>query len=142
MLTEKDARTIAEKVVQAAKVTSNVDTGALKRSISYTYVKGEIIFRQLFYGIYNKNSQLEKYAKKYIPNGQAWKIVLTKFGGETVEIGRTIRGNTTRNVLRSWDSVSAIDNVLRTTTSNIRRLMETRKSRLAREAIEAANGKT
>lgn len=48
----------AQKVVDESKRTAHVDTGALRRSIHYTVAKGGIVFRQLFYGQYNDNSQL------------------------------------------------------------------------------------
>lgn len=116
MLTEIQARSIADKVVQAAKGTAHVDTGALKRSISYTYVKEVIIFRQLFYGEFNENSQLEKYAEKYIPNGQPWQIILTKFNGETVEVKKSATGR----ILRRSDSVN---NAFVSTTKYLRGLL-------------------
>lgn len=133
MLDEQQARSLAEKVVNAAKSTAHVDTGALKRSISFTFVKGEIIFRQLFYGVYYQNSLLEKYAKKYIPNGQPWKIILTKFGGEIVEVGKTRGGRSTKTVKQEWNSARA-----KQTTENIRRAIEASRAKKAKE--EAENG--
>jgi len=128
MLTETEARALAQKVVDAAKTTAHVDTGALKRSISFTYVKQEIIFRQIYYGIYNDNSQLEKYAKKYIPSNQPWKIILTKFGGETVEIGQTKGGRKTRNTIQPYNA--------KQTTSNIRNLIAAYRAKKAKEDAE------
>ena len=55
---------IAQRVVDASKKTAHVDTGALKRSIYYTVARGNIVFRQLFYGQYNDNSQLIQNAAK------------------------------------------------------------------------------
>jgi len=51
-------RALANKVVELSKKTAHVDTGALKRSIYSTVARGQIVFRQLFYGQYNDNSQL------------------------------------------------------------------------------------
>lgn len=49
---------LAQRVVDLSKKTAHVDTGALKRSINYTVARGNIVFRQLFYGQYYDNSQL------------------------------------------------------------------------------------
>ena len=132
MLSEVDARAIAQKVVDAAKATAHVDTGALKRSISYTYVKNEIIFRQLFYGAYHENSRLEDYANQYIPRDQPWKLISTSFTGEVVEVGRSKGGRATRNVIRPYDS--------KQTTTSIKRLIEISRARKAKE--EAEDGET
>ncbi len=130
-LTELEARAIAQRVVNAAKATAHVDTGALKRSISFTYVRGVIIFRQLYYGVYYENSRLEDYAEQYIPYGQPWKLVLTKFGGETVEIGKTAGGRALRKVIKEY--------VGKTTTSKIKDLIRAKKLRDALKNGEAEN---
>lgn len=135
MLTEIQAREIAVKIVNAAKSTSRVDTGALKRSISYTYVKGEIIFRQLYYGVYGTNSSLEKYAKKYVPRGQPWKVILTNWGGETVEVKRSASGGIFRKITSAWSSTKA-----KQTTENIRAAISRVLSNRKKE--EKINGKT
>lgn len=126
MLTEPEIRKIAQKVVDLSKSTARVDTGALKRSISYTYVKGIVIFRQIYYGQYKDNSQLEKNAVKLMPNGTEWKIIFTAFGGDTVEIGRTRAGRATqRNILSTLLSGS---------TNKIKALIAKRLARKKRDA--------
>lgn len=123
MLTELEARDIAQKVVNAAKATAHVDTGALRRSISFTYVRGEIIFRQLFYGVFYDNSRLEKYAQQYIPSDQKWKLITTNFGGETVEVGRTQSGRATKRILKPYSRTS------RQSSSNINKLIAISKAK-------------
>jgi len=59
-------RALANKVVELSKKTARVDTGALKRSIYSTVARGQIVFRQLFYGQYNDNSQLIQNAARYM----------------------------------------------------------------------------
>jgi hypothetical protein len=101
-LTEEEIRAIGAKIVQKSKSTARVDTGALKRSISFSYVKEVMIFRQMYYGQFGKNSQLEKNAIAMVPRGVQWKIIYTAFGGTTMEIGRTRSGRATqRNILKS-----------------------------------------
>ena len=76
---EKNLRKVAELIVQKAKNTARYDQGTLFKSISYTFTKGVLIFRQIFYGQYHQNSQLEKIAAKYVPKGVQYRIVLTDF---------------------------------------------------------------
>ena len=99
MLDEKEIRAIAQRVVDQTKATARVDTGALKRSISYTYVKGLVTFRMIYYGQFGKNTQLEQNAVKLMPRGVEWRIIYTKFGGNTYEVGRTRQGRATQKSL-------------------------------------------
>lgn len=99
MLDEKEIRAIAQKIVDMSKNTAHVDTGALKRSISYTYVKGLVTFRMIYYGQFNNNAQLEKNADRLMPSGVQWKIIYTKFGGDTYEVGRTKTGRRSQKSL-------------------------------------------
>lgn len=107
MLEEKEVRKIAQRVVDMSKRSARVDTGALRRSISYTYVKNVVIFRELFYGQFKENSQLEKNARRLMPNGTEWKIIYTSFGGETIEISPTRKGRASqRSILSTLTSGS------------------------------------
>ena len=115
MLEEKEIRAIAQKIVDMSKNTAHVDTGALKRSISYTYVKGIVTFRMIYYGQFNNNAQLEKNADRLMPSGVQWKIIYTKFGGDTYEVGRTKTGR------RSQRSV--LDNITRLGTTAVTKLL-------------------
>lgn len=99
MLTVTEIRAIAQKIVDMSKNTAHVDTGALKRSISYTYVKGLVTFRMIYYGQFNNNAQLEKNADRLMPSGVQWKIIYTKFGGDTYEVGRTKTGRRSQKSL-------------------------------------------
>lgn len=115
MLSEVEIRAIAQEVVRRAKNTAHVDTGALKRSISYTYVRQVVIFRELFYGQFGDNSELEKIARKLIPYGVEWKIIYTNFGGDTYEVGKTRQGRATQRKVLSA--------VKRTATNRIKALI-------------------
>ena len=92
MLSESEIRAIAETIVKRAKATARVDQGTLRRSIAYTYVKGLVTFRQIYYGNFGDNSQLEKLASQLMPKGVPYKIELTNLGGSSYEISRTKRG--------------------------------------------------
>jgi hypothetical protein len=122
-LDEKEIRKVAQKIVDISKATARVDTGALKRSISYTYVKKVVIFRQIYYGQFKNNSQLEKNAAKLIPRGVEWKIIYTSFGGETIEIGRTRSGRASQR--------SVISTLLSGSTTAIKKLIARNKAKRA-----------
>lgn len=128
MLEDDEVKKIAGKVVSQSKRSAHVDTGALKRSISFTFVKGIVIFRQLFYGQFNDNSQLEKNAVALMPNGTKWKIIFTSFGGDTVEIGRTRTGR------RSQKSV--LSTLLTGSTNKIKALIAKNKAKRKKKAAE------
>lgn len=115
MLSEIEIRAIAQTIVNKAKSTAHVDQGSLKKSIAYTYVRGVVIFRELYYGQWNDNSLLEKYANQLMPNGVAWKIVYTKLGGDTYEVGKTKQGRATQR--------KAVATALRNSTNNIKALI-------------------
>lgn len=95
-MTEEQVRAIAQSIVTKAKATARVDQGTLKRSIAFTYIKGEVIFRQIYWGQYGDNSQLEKLANQYMPFGVPYKIILTELGGGTFEKGKTKQGRTSQ----------------------------------------------
>jgi len=115
LLSEIEIRAIAKTIVDKAKKTAKVDQGSLKRSIAYTYVRNEVIFRELYYGQWNDNSQLEKYANELMPNGVKWKIIYTALGGEEYEVGRTRQGRTTQK--------KAVATALRNSSNNIKKLI-------------------
>jgi len=95
MLDEAGIRAVAQSIVDKAKRTSNIDTGFLRRSIYYTYVRGTVTFRQVFYGVYNKNSQLERYAKQMMPKGVPWILLLVNDDGTVfMEKAQTAGGRT------------------------------------------------
>ena len=121
MLTEGEIRAVCERVVRESKGDARVDTGALKRSIAYTYIRGLVTFRQFVYGQYGDNSKLEKNAIRLMPYGVQWRIVYTQFGGAEVEVGRTRQGRATQS--------SVLSNLWKSTTSKIRNLIASKKAK-------------
>lgn len=115
MLTEQEIRAIASTIVQRAKATARVDQGTLKRSISYTISGGVVTFRQIYYGDYKDNSQLEKLARQLMPNGVEYKIELTNESGGTVEISRTKSGRKSQR--------SVLQNIIKNNSPKIRALI-------------------
>ncbi len=121
MLSETEIRAIAQKVIDESKRTARVDTGALRRSMAFTYIRGVVTFREFVYGQFGDNSKLEKNAIRLMPNGTQWRIIYTQFGGKEVEStpirkGRASQGN-------------ILGNLYKTTTSKIRALIARKKSK-------------
>ena len=101
MLSEIELRAIAQDIVNKAKASAQVDQGTLKRSIRYTIRRGQVEFKQMFYGIFEdkkkvKNSYLEKIAKQYMPTGVPYKIILIDSFGGVYETGKTTQGRATQ----------------------------------------------
>ena len=115
MLDEAGILAVSQSIIDQSKSTARVDTGALKRSISFTYVREQVIFRMLYYGQFGKNSKLEANARRLMPSGVKWKIIYTEFGGGTYEVGVTQTGrNSTRKILDSItrSSTTAVTSLL------------------------------
>ena len=100
MLSEFEIRQLAQSVVDESKATAKVDQGSLKKSIAFTYKKGEVTFRELFYGQWNENSQLENNANKSMPYGLRWKIVYTELGGKEIEVSKTKTGRRSQREIK------------------------------------------
>ena len=116
-MTDLEVRAIAQEIVNKAKATARVEQGTLMRSIAFTYVRGLVTFRQIYYGSFGDNSQLEELARKYMPSGIAYKVVLTEFGGDTYEGGKTKQGRATKRVVKNAISRSTSKNVKRLITA-------------------------
>ena len=84
---------IIREVVSEAKSTAKFETGFLKRSIKGTIVgrNKSVEFRQVFYGVYNDNSQLIRIAEKRMPKDISWKVISQDEDGREVNIKATTR---------------------------------------------------
>lgn len=123
---EREIRKIAQRVVDMSKRSARVDTGALRRSISYTYVRGVVIFRELFYGQFGTNSRLERNAARLMPRGTEYQIIYTAFGGQTVEIGPTKKGRASQ--------ISVLNTLTSGTTDKIKALIA--RNKIKRDAAK------
>ena len=124
-MTDLEVRAIAQEIVNKAKATARVDQGTLRRSIAFTYVKGTVTFRQIYYGDYNDNSQLEELTRRYMPRGIPYKVVLTEFGGKTYEVGKTKQGRATNRIVNNT--------LVNSTSKNIKALIGLIKTRKKKE---------
>lgn len=125
MLSETEIRAVAQKVIDQSKSSARVDTGALKRSMAFTYIRGVVTFRQFVYGQFGDNSKLEKNAIRLMPYGTKWRIVYTQFGGREVD------STAVRNGRASQGSV--LGDLFKTTTSKIRALIARKKANDGKE---------
>lgn len=126
MLTETEIRAVAQKVIDESKRSSRVDTGALKRSMAFTYIRGVVTFREFVYGQFGDNSQLEKNAIRLMPYGTKWRIVYTQFGGKEVDSTAVRNGRASQG--------SLLGNLVKSTTSRIRNLIAANKKKRDGEA--------
>lgn len=99
MLTDKEIRPIAQAIVNEAKATARVDQGTLKRSISYTVDQGVYIFRQMYYGDFNDNSQLERIIRRKFPRGVPYRVSLLDLNGRVKEQTRIKTGSASQKSL-------------------------------------------
>lgn len=116
MLNENEIREVAQKIVSDSKDTAHVDQGSLKKSIAYTYKNGEVTFRELYYGQWKDNSQLERNAKRDMPYGVSWKIIYTELGGDEYEKIVTRTGRKSQRLIKK-----SISNRIK--TDNVNRLI-------------------
>lgn len=126
MLTETEIRAVAQKVIDESKRSSRVDTGALRRSMAYTYIRGVVTFREFVYGQFGDNSKLEKNAIRLMPYGTKWRIVYTQFGGKEVDSTAVRNGRASQG--------SLLGNLVKSTTSRIRDLIAANKKKRDGEA--------
>jgi hypothetical protein len=124
----QELRVIAQQIVNESKATSRVDQGTLKRSISYTVKRDEIIFREMNYGQYGDNSELMENAKKYMPYGSKYRFELIDVNGDIVETTKTKSGRTSiRKSLRQLSKTSTTNATA--LINKIRRLNEKKDSK-------------
>lgn len=101
----QEIRQIAHEVVNESKRTARVDQGTLRRSISYTVNRDEVVFREMDYGQYGDNSQLIENAKRLMPSGSRYKFELIDVDGNISEVTKTKLGRTSRrSILKTLSS--------------------------------------
>lgn len=94
-----EIRRFIKQVVDETKDTARVDTGFLRRSIRGNWFQGMATFRQIFYGVYNDNSDLIDNVKRIMPRDIPWKVISQDEEGRDISTkgvsksGRTISRN-------------------------------------------------
>ena len=83
----EELKSIAREIVQKSKSAAHVDTGRLKRSISYVVnLQGVITFTEVFYGQFGENSDLEENIKSMWPNGIPYNLIYTDDDGKPYQV--------------------------------------------------------
>lgn len=115
-----ELNTICRDIVSKSKASSKVDTGRLKRSISFVFdLQGVPTFTEVFYGQFGDNSDLEENIKALMPNGVAWKLIYTDDNGQPFQVirstasGRASVTNATKATTRKSLGIGGIKNFLK-----------------------------
>ena len=115
-----EIKRIADSIVSKSKATAHVDTGRLKRSISWVIdLKGVPTFTQVFYGQFHENSELEENIKSMFPKGQPYNLIYTDDNGMPYQVvrktgsGRTAVTNATKSTTRRSLGIAGIKNFLK-----------------------------
>ena len=121
---QREIRAIAREIVAKSKGGAAVDTGRLKRSISYVIdLQGIATFTEVFYGQFGDNSDLEENIKSMMPAGVAWKLIYSDERGQPYQVirgsvsGRASVTNATKATTRKSLGIGGIKNFLKGLTS-------------------------
>jgi len=80
---------IARDIVQKSKASAHVDTGRLKRSISFVVnLQGVITFTEVFYGQFGDNSDLEENINKMFPIDAPFNLIYVDDNGNPYQVVR------------------------------------------------------
>jgi len=80
--TDADKLRIAQEVIDKTKKSAHYDTGRLYRSLYRYLSRGNIIFKEMFYGMYNDNSDLVQNAITMMPREIQWQVILIGEDGQ------------------------------------------------------------
>lgn len=88
-----ELRTLAREIVDKSKKSAHVDTGRLKRSISYVInLQGVPTFTEVFYGQFGDNSDLEENLKAMWPTDEPYNLIYTDDNGNPYQVVRKKAG--------------------------------------------------
>lgn len=122
---QKELRAIAREIVQKSKASAHVDTGRLKRSISFVVnLQGVITFTEVFYGQFGDNSDLEENIKSMWPNGVAYNLIYVDDNGNPYQVVRktasgrsAVETKATKATTRKSLGINGIKNFLKSFTN-------------------------
>lgn len=122
---QNELRTIAREIVQKSKSAAHVDTGRLKRSISFVVnLQGVVTFTEVFYGQFGDNSDLEENIKSMWPNGVAYNLIYTDDNGNPYQVVRrtasgraAVETKATKATTRKSLGINGIKNFLKSFTN-------------------------
>lgn len=110
----------AKMIVELSKKDARVDTGRLKRSISYVInLQGVFTFTEVFYGQFGENSDLEENIKRYWPKEQPFNLIYTDDNGAPYQVVRktssgraSVQSNATKATTQKSLGINGIKNFL------------------------------
>lgn len=96
----KELKKTADLIVKQSKSEAHVDTGRLKRSISYVINEnGDFEFTEAFYGQFYENSKLQENIKKYFPSEEPYLLIYTDDNGQPYQTVRKYKsGRISENI--------------------------------------------
>lgn len=117
---QAELRKIAQKIIDKSKAEAHVDTGRLKRSISYVInLKGVFTFTEVFYGQFHENSNLQENIESMWPKGVPFNLIYTDDNGMPYQVvrktgsGRTAVTQATKATTRKSLGINGIKNFLK-----------------------------
>ena len=121
----EELKSIAREIVQKSKSAAHVDTGRLKRSISFVVnLQGVVTFTEVFYGQFGENSDLDENIKSMWPNGVAYNLIYTDDDGKPYQLvkktasGRAaVETKATKATTRKSLGINGIKNFLKSFTN-------------------------
>ena len=122
---QSELRKIAREIVRKSKSAAHVDTGRLKRSISFVVnLQGVVTFTEVFYGQFGENSDLEENIKSMWPNGVSYNLIYTDDDGKPYQVvkrtssGRAaVETKATKATTRKSLGINGIKNFLKSFTN-------------------------
>jgi len=118
---QSELRAIAREIVQKSKASAHVDTGRLKRSISFVVnLQGVITFTEVFYGRFGENSDLEENINKMFPIDVPFNLIYVDDNGNPYQVVRrtssgraTVETKATKATTRKSLGINGIKNFLK-----------------------------
>jgi hypothetical protein len=93
MRSTSELQSIAREIVAKSKKSAHVDTGRLKRSISYVInLQGIPTFTEVFYGQFGDNSDLEENLKAMWPRDEPYNLIWVDDNGNPYQVIRKTAG--------------------------------------------------
>jgi hypothetical protein len=125
MLSNSELRTIARSIVEKSKNTAHIDTGRLKRSISYVInLQGVFTFTEVFYGQFGDNSDLRENIEAMWPSDTAYNLIWVDDNGNPYQVVRktssgrsAVETKATKNTTRKSLGINGIKNFLKSFTN-------------------------
>lgn len=104
----------AKNIVKQSKSDAHVDTGRLKRSISYVIaLDGTFTFTEVFYGQFHENSKLQENIKELWDSKEPYNLIYTDDNGQPYQTVRKYKsGRISENIVPNKKAARKINDTL------------------------------